>query len=909
MKKKISILLTLVMILNIALTFSVSAEEGVPGYGDETNPYFWVVAGSTPYLDSSNFTEEVNSKTLESDFIAVSLFLNNTTTASGGKIILDYDETKVEPMTYYLSGRDYLWGNATQAGLSESANKAFVYSGKWATPGVSFTKDKYYLSIPNGHLPITWYSDTPVNSTQYSMQIGVVAFHFINGNTRDKMDANTFKILESDGYEGLSYEYTTKTYSTQIAQDVGSGNVQFYNKDTTPAVGKTYVTINNNTYTYPANEEPSASPSASAEPSATPKYDIPVYQVVVDKDSNEISGTKELVGTIPQIEEGQVVSIDSDDTPNHYDSAYFTKETVEGISYNYSENLSKPTLSVQSAANAQIVVKFERFTDVTVNYVLSTNESTILKTETLTGKEIGETASVEPAQSFIHTTDGYTYTYVESTTSVEVAKGATITLKYAKVPHNYTVTIKYVDEQGQTIKNDTAVSNVVENTPFDISPYDDEFTSTIDSKTYTFLSANPESVTVTDNVTITLTFAVKTARLTINYVDKDGITLKTVEKDVPVELPYTASGTDLNTITVGDTTYEFDAEATESLTVNVPAGGATLTLVYKETQQASGNNNLESIWTEPKQFKVNSFSPDVTEYDNIKVKPGFATYVIAGYAADEGATVTYSSDGTTFVGGNYINFTIGRDETKTITIRVTAANGDVKDYHFNFTGHEKLAVTTIDRIFVSGVDVNTFVKDAGAAFEFDAIRGYASYVLKAFATDNKAKVQYAVVNTIEDVAGASFVSGSGNDGIISMSLATDSSKVIAVKVTADDGVASAIYTFKFDLPKDTNTQLVGYFISGFEAMSADDINSINTTGVTNLNYLPGYANYVFQYRSSIYAKVEYAFDNSNTTPATFSSATNYIIVPRAQMAVGKSIYVKVTAESGASDIYEFKLAQ
>ncbi|WP_436798231.1 MucBP domain-containing protein [Lactiplantibacillus pentosus] len=156
---------------------------------------------------------------------------------------------------------------------------------------------------------------------------------------------------------------------------------------------------------------------------------------------------------------------------------------------------------------------------VTVNYV--DEDGNTIQAATSQTLDNGSTYTVEtPA------IDGYTYKSADAALSGTVDGNKTITLTYTKnaTPvEQSTVTVNYVDEDGNTIK--AATSQTLDNG----STYNVE-TPAIDG--YTYKSADAAlSGTVDGNKTITLTYTknatpVEQSTVTVNYVDEDGNTIK-----------------------------------------------------------------------------------------------------------------------------------------------------------------------------------------------------------------------------------------------------------------------------------------------------------------------------------------------------------------------------------------------
>ncbi|MBS0937601.1 MucBP domain-containing protein [Lactiplantibacillus plantarum] len=228
-----------------------------------------------------------------------------------------------------------------------------------------------------------------------------------------------------------------------------------------------------------------------------------------------------------------------------------------------------------TAAGTELTLVYSQNTEaskLTVNYVDADN-NTILPSKTYTEGADGTAAEVGVAYSVnAASVDGYTLTGDATQTGTFVSDGNTITFTYTKdaAPvEQSTVTVNYVDEAGNVIKDPTTTTG------------DNGTAYTIDQPTidgYTYKSAS-DSLTGTydGNKTITLTYTknaapVEQSTITVNYVDADGKTIKTAT----TQTLDNGSTYKVETPTIDGYTYK-SADAALTGTVD---GNKTITLTY-----------------------------------------------------------------------------------------------------------------------------------------------------------------------------------------------------------------------------------------------------------------------------------------------------------------------------------------
>ncbi|MCT0163791.1 beta strand repeat-containing protein [Lactiplantibacillus pentosus] len=302
---------------------------------------------------------------------------------------------------------------------------------------------------------------------------------------------------------------------------------------------------------------------------------------------------------------------------------------------------------------------------VTVNYV--DEDGNTIKAATSQTLDNGSTYNVEtPA------IDGYTYKSADAALTGTVDGNKTITLTYTKnaTPvEQSTVTVNYVDEDGNTIK--AATSQTLDNG----STYNVE-TPAIDG--YTYKSADAALTgTVDGNKTITLTYTknatpVEQSTVTVNYVDEDGNTIKAATSQTLDN----GSTYNVETPAIDGYTYK-SADAALTGTVD---GNKTITLTYTKDSttpvENKANLTINYVDADGNTIKASSVTEYIVGQAYTVGQPEIAGYTydhstgdaIAGTIAYKGNTVTlvYTKNGST----------TPTEQTKTITVNYVDADGN-----------------------------------------------------------------------------------------------------------------------------------------------------------------------------------------------------------------------------------------
>ncbi|MBR6573159.1 MAG: cadherin-like beta sandwich domain-containing protein [Clostridia bacterium] len=201
------------------------------------------------------------------------------------------------------------------------------------------------------------------------------------------------------------------------------------------------------------------------------------------------------------------------------------------------------------------------------------------------------------------------------------------------------------------------------------------------SSTIAFSSSKPK---IGDTFTVTVKFSAPETMLVaegvLNYDSKilkfesvenengklkaEGIVNLFTEKSATIKFTCIAAGT--TTISVSGATYS--AEATDGNPIN--GCSANVTVIDKNAVQSS-NANLKSLWISAGTLSP-AFSPNTTSY-TIKIPYDKTVLTVSANPEDSAATVTVQGSKNMKVGANKR------------TIKVTAANGTVKEYVLNIT--------------------------------------------------------------------------------------------------------------------------------------------------------------------------------------------------------------------------------
>ena len=284
------------------------------------------------------------------------------------------------------------------------------------------------------------------------------------------------------------------------------------------------------------------------------------------------------------------------------------------------------------------------------------------------------------------TIDGYTYKSADGALTGTVDGNKTITLTYTKdaTPvEQSTITVNYVDAEGNTIK--TATTQTLDNG----STYNVDI-ATIDG--YTYKSADGALTgTVDGNKTITLTYTKNSttpvenkANLTINYVDADGNTIKTSSvTEYIVGQAYTVGQPEI-------AGYTYDHATGDAIAGTIAYNGNTVTLVYTKNGSTTPTEQTKTITVNYVDADGNTIKTATTTTYKVGDTYTVATPTIDGYtykSADGALTGTVADDAT-------ITLTYSKTDNGGTTTAPTTAPGTGDNVNGGGTGTTTTAPVT-----------------------------------------------------------------------------------------------------------------------------------------------------------------------------------------------------------------------
>ncbi len=191
MKKRISILLVVAMLINIVCSFSVAAT------GEATKPELLIFGGEKFDAEAYGisyyaYNEEPNKAKEIEDGIVLNLSLRNFTNFAAFNLVLKYDPTVLIPMSHVSRGNYEV--------ITESAKTAagFAQAGVETDEAITGTPSVQLdaVDLENGVVFTSWNSTDgfrPVTATDFAPLASYV-FAFQEGKTVDHINASTFSI-------------------------------------------------------------------------------------------------------------------------------------------------------------------------------------------------------------------------------------------------------------------------------------------------------------------------------------------------------------------------------------------------------------------------------------------------------------------------------------------------------------------------------------------------------------------------------------------------------------------------------------------------------------------------------------------------------------------------------------------
>jgi hypothetical protein len=136
--------------------------------------------------------------------------------------------------------------------------------------------------------------------------------------------------------------------------------------------------------------------------------------------------------------------------------------------------------------------------------------------------------------------------------------------------------------------------------------------------------------------------------------------------------------------------------------------------------------------------------------------------------------------------------------TTTITIRVTAQNGDPKDYTIDVTRHAPSQIATLDALAITTGALNGAFDSGTLAYTATLPYGATTFTVRPTATDTR-----SVIQVLQDSVqvGGDVASNSDSSPLAAPAL-NGTATTITVRVTAEDGVTALDYTIALPAPQE-----------------------------------------------------------------------------------------------------------
>ncbi|MFD1432485.1 MucBP domain-containing protein [Lacticaseibacillus yichunensis] len=463
-----------------------------------------------------------------------------TTAQTGGQLGVSYDATKL------------LSFNVSTNALGASPSKYYDADGNiqsWTTPGIT-----YYTSGLNPGIAL----DKPVST-------GIVPSNSEAGALTYTFD--------------LSYDAATQTITTTVYDDSGTQVAQWTNDYTAKQYAGTPFSIVLTGATAGSHAAYSATFNDFSYTPIETTLDIASTGLPAGVTGPSQTGLKGLPGDVIAFYPAGTAAPTTDKDGNAVTAAY----PVNAIGNSRLDGAQFITLSSDTAQN-DIELPFVTYGNVTVNYV-DENGNTIAPSKKLDEALLGTPYTVE-----VPSIENYIYdpTAAGSSplTGTYTAGNQLVTLVYRPSHVETTpvkagdLTVKYVDDYGNTIKADTVRAGYVGNGYSVTAPE-------LENYTFNKVASGSASLTGTlkaDAQTITLVYTpkrgettpVKAGDLTVKYVDDYGNTIKADT----IKSGYIGNGYSVTAPELANYTFNKVASGSAALTGTLKADAQTITLVY-----------------------------------------------------------------------------------------------------------------------------------------------------------------------------------------------------------------------------------------------------------------------------------------------------------------------------------------
>ena len=486
-----------------------------------------------------------------------------------------YGIKKTTPVTKYTVTVRHIGSDGkTLKSATTQVEKGKSYTAKAASfSGYTLKGSSSQTVTVNGNKTITFnYTKNTVAPTKYTVTVKYVD---IAGKEIEK--ATTASVEKGKSYTATAKSiagYTAKTPTSQKITVNGNQTVTFkYTKNATP--GTKYI--------------------------VTVKY--------VDKNGKNIRPASRQT-----VEEGKTFTAEAQEIPDY---------TVQGNGSQVIKSVNKDeTIIFVYTSNSIVEYK------ITVKYVDEGGNS--IKTATTHTIGYGEQFSMTAP-----TITGYTVKAADKTKDIaSVSKNETVTFTYTK--NKYTITAKYVDEGGNSIKSTT--THPIE--------YGKPFSMTAPAITgYTVKAADKTKniASVSKNETVTFTYTKNKYTITAKYVDESGNSIKSTTTH-PIEYgkPFSMTAPAITgyTVKTADKTKNIaSVSKNETVTFTYTKNKYVITAKYVD----ESGNSIKSTTTHPIEYgkPFSMTAPAITGYT---VKTADKTKNIASVSKNETVTFTYTKN-------------------------------------------------------------------------------------------------------------------------------------------------------------------------------------------------------------------------------------------------------------------------
>ena len=579
-----------------------------------------------------------------------------------------YGIKKTTPVTKYTVTVRHIGSDGkTLKSATTQVEKGKSYTAKAASfSGYTLKGSSSQTVTVNGNKTITFnYTKNTVAPTKYTVTVKYVD---IAGKEIEK--ATTASVEKGKSYTATAKSiagYTAKTPTSQKITVNGNQTVTFkYTKNATPGtkyiVTVKYVDKDGKNIRPASRQTVEEGKTFTAEAQEIPDYTVQGTGSQVIKSVNK-DETIIFVYTSNSIVEFKITVKYVDEGGNSIKTA-----TTHTIGYGEQFSMTAPTITgytVKAADKTKDIASVNK--NETVTFTYTKNKYVI------TAKYVDEggnsiksttTQTIEHGNRFTMTAPtitGYTVKAADKTKDIaSVSKNETVTFTYTK--NKYTITAKYVDESGNSIKN--ATTHPIE--------YGNLFSMTAPAITgYTVKTADKTKniASVSKNETVTFTYTKNTPEkytITVKYVDQAGKEIKTATTaNVEKGQPYSITAPTIDGYTV------VAADKTKSITSVSKA--ETLTIRYTKNAIEKYTITVKYVDIENSPIKTSTTASIEKGQPYTATAPTIEGYTLKGNAFQTISSVT--SDATiTFV---YNNLAFDR-----ITLHATVDGNIVKSVTF-----------------------------------------------------------------------------------------------------------------------------------------------------------------------------------------------------------------------------------